>query len=132
MNELMMLRQMLGGSSGWLEVVFLLGMFGIVLFRRESITSLGLFRLAYILFALSILLPALMTPALRNIGPMTSRMFAGRSNTMQSDIGFVAGLLLYGGGPILFAGSVICAFGSVMPRNKPVVAPPLPTKHPLD
>ncbi|MBI3468160.1 MAG: hypothetical protein HY000_34580 [Planctomycetes bacterium] len=131
MNELMMLRQLMG-SSGWLEVVFLLGMFGFVLFRRDSITAPGRFRLAYILFAMSILLPALLTPALGGVGGMTGRMFAGRSNTLQSDVGFVTGLVVYGSGPILFAFSVIFAFSSLMPRKALFTEPPPPVKHPLD
>ena len=131
MNELMLMRELFG-ESGWLQPVFLLSMFTALLFRRDCITSPGKFRAAYFLFALSLILPALMGPVLGTAGFQSmARMFSGRSYTMQSDAGFTVSLIATAGGPGLFALSIVCALASMMPR-KPPPAPLPPPKHPLD
>jgi hypothetical protein len=133
MSELMLLRQMAGGDV-WLSVACLLGLFGVVIFRRESIVNWRLFRLSYILLAASIAVPALLLPAL-NMG------FGGGNITrnlgvsgMGPDKSLGLLLLLNGTGPTLLAFCILCAFGSLLPRNiydlnRP---PAAPMKHPLD
>ena len=131
MNELMLLRQLFG-ESGWLQPVFLLGLFAALLFRRDCITSPGKFKLAYVLFALSLILPAVVGPVLGSAGYQSmARMFAGRAYTVQSDVGFTLSVISTAGGPTLFGLSIIFALASMMPR-KPPPPPAPPAKHPLD
>src|SRR5438128_2147523 len=112
MSELMFFRQ-LSGSDTWLHVACLGGLFALVIFRRESIVSWRLFKLSYVLLALSIIVPALLWP-LGTIGGGIVRNMANSS--IHSDQGLGTLLLLNGSGPTLLAFSIFCAFGAVMPK----------------
>ncbi len=125
----MVLSQMLN-SNGLMHAVFLAGMFLIVVFKRESIAIPGMFKLAYVLFAFSLVLPALLTPVVISLGGLSMRGF--RAGT-ASDINWVASIIYNGTGPALFALSLLCAFGSMFPRHLRLPpAPSAPVKHPLD
>ena len=75
-----MLRQLISGdflSGNCIAVVVLIGLFVALLFRRESITSLGLFRMGYILFLLSLVIPSLV---------QSFFAFVGSSNGIRSGL----------------------------------------------
>lgn len=128
MNELMLLRQLMGSES-WLTVVTAVGLFLIVLYRRESIALPGLFRLGVIFFALAVAVPPFMTPLATYINggnPMV------RFNTGSND-SFILYMLMNAAGPVLLALSILCVFNAIMPRvfnQKPEAT--VPQRHPLD
>ena len=122
MQELMLGRLL--NSSGLLDAVFLAGMFAVLLFRRESIAIPGMFKLAYWLFGLSIVVPACMLP-------FVTAVRGTFSGPLADDVEVVLSILYSGTGPALLALSVLCAFGSMFPRKMPP-PPAAPTKHPLD
>lgn len=127
MQELV-LSQLLN-SNGALHAVFLAGLFLIVAFRKESIAIPGMFKLAYVLFAMSIFLPAVMLPIMNSLGGISSRTFRG---PVAADVNWVVNIVYSGAGPALFSLSLLCAFGSMFPRNLRMPPAPAPTKHPLD
>ena len=61
LEQLVFLRQFLGSGQAWLQVGFLLCLFAVLLFRPERIRSPGLFRWAVLLFALSVVVPHVLT-----------------------------------------------------------------------
>lgn len=126
MQELMLNLRLLN-PHGLLDAVFLAGMFAAIVFKKESIVIPGMFRLAYWLFALSIILPACLTPALAPLMAQNTS-FGGVS---AGEMGVVFNVLSMATGPVLFALSLLCMFGSMFPRKMPP-PPAAPTKHPLD
>lgn len=125
----MVLSQLLN-STGLMHAVFLAGLFLIVIFKKESIAIPGMFKLAYWLFAISIALPAAMLPIMSSISGSPMRGFRGVNG---ADVGWVLNVIYSGTGPALFALSLLCAFGSMFPRNLRLPpAPSAPVKHPLD
>ncbi len=127
MQDLVLSR--LFNSADTVHAVFLAGLFLIVVFRRESIAIPGLFKLAYWLFALSIVLPAITLPLVQMLGNSSSARFGGPA---AFDAKWVANLIYSAAGPAVFALSVLCAFGSMFPRNLPAAPTRAPEKHPLD
>lgn len=125
----MVLSQLLN-STGLMHAVFLAGLFLIVIFKKESIAIPSMFKLAYWLFAMSIVLPAVMLPIMSSLGSSPMRGFRGVNG---ADVGWVLNVIYSGAGPALFALSLLCAFGSMFPRNLRLPpAPTAPMKHPLD
>ena len=119
------------GSNGLLYAVFLAGMFAVVLFKREGIAIPGMFKLAYWLFAAAIVVP----PCLMSLASaMMDQPFASvqMSGPRASDLGLTLTALYSGAGPVLFALSMLCAFGSMFPRKLPRAVQAPPGKHPLD
>ena len=57
-NELYYLMQLLGGGQGLLQVAFLAGLLLIPVFKPERIHKPGLFKVACLLFAISIMAPS--------------------------------------------------------------------------
>ena len=109
--QLIMLRQLISGdflSGNCIAVVVLIGLFVALLFRRESITSLGLFRMGYILFLLSLVIPSLV---------QSFFAFVGSSNGIRSGLSANGtSLAIYTPiGPIFLAAGLLCILGSLMP-----------------
>lgn len=129
-QELLYLRQLLGNSGqGWLQVTLLGFLFLVLVFRPERISNRSLFRVACLLFALSIIVPPVLTfsvsfltdvatPSQRNYGGMM-----GESPLMWS--------LTRALETVLFGTSAMCGLLSLIPgreRKSPLEA----AKHPLD
>lgn len=126
--EQFVLSQLFGGQN-LIHAVFLAGMFAVVLFRRETIAIPGMFKLAYWLFAAAIVVPACITPfATAMSGSFSARM----RGPMASDVGWVLNAVYTATGPVLFALSVLCAFGSMFPRKLRPASIAAPAPHPLD
>lgn len=116
-------------SQGVSHAVFLAGLFAVVLFKKESIAIPGMFKLAYFLFAAAIVLPACITP----FAAVMKGSFSGHMGARTfSDLDWTISLALNAAGPLLFALSILCAFGSLFPRKLPPPPPSAPVKHPLD
>ena len=128
MSELMFLRQFLG-SEGWLPVVIAVGLFLIVIYRRDTIALPGLFRLGVFFFALAIALPPLMMPLATYVSG-ANPMAGINSGRIES---LMVYMLMNATGPALQALTILCVFNAIMPRvfnRKP--EPMAPQKHPLD
>jgi hypothetical protein len=107
-----------------LHAVYLMSMFTVIIWRRDSIVNFGLFRASYLFFAAAIVLPPIVWPFL----PIVSQ--GARWN---GDGQILYSLLSTGLGPFLFAAAVICGLASMMPRIRHQSTPPgPPPKHPLD
>ena len=127
MDQMLLLRQLYGGDA-LLTTALLIGVFLVVLWKRQEIASPALFRWGVMFFALSIALPPFMLPLATYIsGSGSPRGLRGGSGES-----FVIMLLMNGTGPVLQALTVLCVFNAIMPRifNKP--KPIVPQKHPLD
>ena len=116
-------------SNGLMYAVFLGGMFAVVAFRKESIAIPGMFKLAYSLFALAVVLPACMLPVFAAMGNISLGQV---QSPVAGDLDWVVNAVYSGTGPALFALSVVCAFGSMFPRKLRTPPSVQPTKHPLD
>src|SRR5689334_13686058 len=131
MQELLLLKQMIGADN-WLSAVFLAGMFAILAFRRESIEIPGLFKLSILIFAASLVMPALLAPLVSAFGGGNyggGAPFGGGYTRSNGDLGFVVSLVYGIAGPGLFALSLMCGVWSVFPRKLPKPrAAAVPTK----
>ena len=118
-TEMLMLRQMFSGN--YLPAVLLAGLFVALLFRRDSIESYPLFRLGYIFFILSLVLPALAQSylAAANVGGWSRVEFSGDGTPFA---------LFNAIGPIFQAIGLMCTLGSLMPRpaKRALLMPPTP------
>jgi hypothetical protein len=125
-----MLRQLISGdylSGNCVAVVVLIGLFVALLFRRESITSLGLFRMGYILFLLSLVIPSVVQSFFAWIPPNGIRSGLSANGSSLAIYTAIA--------PIFLAAGLTCILGSLMPprvRRPPYRPPAPPQKHPLD
>lgn len=125
LNQLL-LQRLTQSDLGWMQVVYLAGMFAILIWRRESVVNPWLFRMSYLLFAAALVLPPIISPFLpgyslgSSLGGVDSQTFI---NAAANAIG-----------PGFFAGAIICGLGSLLPplknTSRPIAAPP--PKHPLD
>jgi hypothetical protein len=109
-------------GSGWVQAIYVAGMFAVLMWRKESVTKWRLFRLSYLLYGASLVLPPLILPLLT---------VAVQRPNISNDIFTYA--IISAMEPILFASAVLCGLGSMMPRHnyaRPVEMPP--AKHPLD
>lgn len=122
--EQLFLQRLFQGEQGWVQAVYLAGMFAIVLWRKESVVNWRLFRMSYLLYGASLVLPPILTPLIQFFFYPNAGAYAGGQVFTYI---FISAL-----GPLLFAAAVICALGSMLPRL--IVAQPAgpPTKHPLD
>ena len=125
-EELFFLRQLLGGGQGWLSFGLLLCLFGVLLFRPERIRSPELFRLAWLFFALSIIVPPVLMSCLSFF------QFTG-GPSFRSPRGMSSLLLTVQGasGPLLLGLSLIFAFLALSPRRGARHGES-PVKHPLE
>jgi hypothetical protein len=125
LQEMLYLRQLLAGGQAWLQLGLLLFLFGVLLFKPERIRLPGLFQWAWMLFALSVMVPPLLTFCVWLF------QLTGARSTRS---GGPASLLLaveVASGPVLLGLSLIFAFLALSPRSRP--DPRLgPTKHPLE
>jgi hypothetical protein len=130
-TEMLMLRQFFGGEGGYLSVVIAVGLFLIVIYRRDTIAVPALFRLGMIFYALSIAIPPFILPLVSYIHGRNPVM--GRNLASGSDGAFWY-MIGNATGPVLQGLTLLCAFNAIMPRiigRKPE-APIIPQKHPLD
>lgn len=126
-QELFYLRQLLGSGQGWLQVGFLLCLFAVLLFRPERIRSPALFRLALLLFVLSVVAPHVLTFCfgfLQFIDDDYSITFGRGANGLLVTLQGASG-------PILLGVSLILAFEALSPGSPPQRRVS-PTKHPLE
>ena len=129
-QELFYLRQLFGGSAqGWLQVTLLGFLFLVLVFKPDRIHNRSLFRVACLLFALSVIVPPVLTfgvsfladgatSSYRNYGPTM-----GESPLMLSLTGVWA--------PVLCGTSAMCALLSLIPGREGK-SPFEAAKHPLD
>lgn len=103
-----------GGQRGWLDAAMVLSFFWIAVARPERIANILRFRIACILFALSILTPALINLYLFSGGG--SNLFGGMGGR-GGDPG--AGIYLQIATPALQMLSFLLGIDSVMPRKTP-------------
>jgi predicted neutral ceramidase superfamily lipid hydrolase len=119
-----LLQRLMGSEGGLTYAVYLVSMFAVMIWRRESIVNFALFRVSYLLFAAAVVLPPVIFPFL----PAFSQ-----GNPLNADGQILISLVTNGIGPLLFAAAVVCGLGSMMPAIR--YQPPTPTqpqKHPLD
>jgi hypothetical protein len=115
-----------GGQRGWLEAAMVASFFWIAVARPERIGNIMRFRIACILFALSILTPALVNLYLVTSGSNPFGRMAGGGG----DPG--AGIYLQIATPALLMFSFLLGIDSVMPRKPtPERRPPAPPTTPL-
>ena len=126
-QELFYLRQLLGSGQGWLQVGFLLCLFAVLLFRPERIRSPALFRLAFLLFVLSVIVPQVLTSCFGFLQFISggSSFRPGREATS------LLVTLQSTSGPLLFGLSMILAFLALSPSSPPQRRVS-PVKHPLE
>lgn len=127
-DEIWLLRQLFSPNGDYLAVVVLVGLFVALLFRRDLIRSVAMFRLGYISFIISIFGPTLLQSWWSAIAPGV--VFADRRSETP---------VLYAGitsvGPIFLAIALMCILGSLLPPSgvrSRATPPPVPQKHPLD
>jgi hypothetical protein len=110
-----------GGQRGWLEAAMVASFFWIAVARPERIGNIMRFRIACILFALSMLTPALVNLYLLTTGSNPFNRMAGGGG----DPG--AGVYLQIATPALLMVSFLLGIDSVMPRQserRPPTTPP--------
>lgn len=130
MNELFLRRALgldgAGGGEVWLAVVFLAGLLCAALWRPERVGRPALFRLAYVLFALYFVLPALADVIVRMplSDPFQPQPFRpGDPGLLVATwTSSVVNLV----GRAVFALSVVCGFGSLDVRRRAWAARPGP------
>lgn len=127
MQQLLYLRELFGGGQGWLQVGFLLCLFGVLLFRREAIRYPGWFICAWLLFALSVMVPHLLTFWLGFL------QFINDGSSFRSGRGAASLLVTFqvASGPVLFGLSLIFAFLALRPGPRPQRSGG-PPRHPLE
>src|SRR5262245_54858451 len=106
-EQFLMQRLFQGDGGGWMHVVYLAGMFLVLIFRRDSVLNPWLFRMSYLLFAAALVLPHIITPFL----PVMSQAARMGNVDTQTFIWATANAI----GPVLFAGAIICGLGSLLP-----------------
>jgi hypothetical protein len=109
MEEFMMGR-LLDRASGIAAALYLVSLLGVVIFKPERIRSPYLFRLAYMLLAVALVLPALIDSLLQMALFDDGRAY-GRS---MGGLGFMfVSPLFHMIGHVLFGVSILCGFGSL-------------------
>jgi len=129
-QELLYLRQLLGNSGqGWLQVTLLGFLFLVLVFRPERIYNRSLFRVACLLFALSVIVPPVLTLSVSLLADgavSSSRNYRGMMSQAPHMLSLTATLE-----SVLFGTSAMCGLLSLIPgreRKSPLEA----AKHPLD
>jgi len=105
------LSQMLGNMTQvWLNVAFIACVFAVLMFKRERIVNVALFRTACVLFTLSLIAPSvglfLLSTVAEAASPMARKPFGEITVSMK-----VVNLLA----PLLFAGAFMTAVSSMIP-----------------
>lgn len=129
-DEWLFLRRLLGDTGqGWLQATMLGFLFLVLAFKPDRIHNRALFRVACLLFALSLLIAPILNFALTLLadspGP-SSRGFPGLMGGSR-----VTYMLITTIGPILFGISVMCALVSLIPGRR-YQGPAEPARHPLE
>lgn len=129
-DELFLLQQLFGGGNaqGWLAAAYLLGLIAVLAYRPERIRMPGLFRWACVLFALSVMVPPMLTgmfTLLQSIGKSAFRPSRG-----SGDFWVYLYPMLNASGPVLLGISLICALVALSPGPRSR-ALPQPPRHPL-
>src|SRR5262245_12383559 len=121
------LQRVAQSESGIAQGVYLAGIFAVLLWRRESVSSWWLFRMSVLLYGGSLVVPAIVTPLMRPL------IVAGPGYPPNDFSQIVCSIAIGAMWPALFAGAVICGVSSMLPRIAPWrSAPPFPGPHPLD
>jgi hypothetical protein len=115
-------------SDSWLNVMFMAGLFSFLMYRRDSIVSPTLYKIAWFLFAASLAVPSLIIPVILQIDPGLS----GMGVRAQGDVLFLLRILGNAAGPLLLALAMCCFISSVLPRIRRPLGPPAPDRCPLD
>ena len=106
-----------GSNETWLAVVFLIGLFCVAIWQPQRIVRPTLFRTAYILFALSILVPAF-TEVIFRITTLGTADSIARRGAFGTPLLVSSTITLVG--RVVFGISVVCALGSLeINRRKP-------------
>jgi len=115
-------------SPNYIPVAVLVGLFLVLMFRRESINSIGMFRIGYISFIASVVLPPLLQTAWV---AMTTPSNSLGSGSLPTGFPFAA---INAVEPIFMGVGLLFIFGSLMPRRtkRPQPELPPPQRHPLD
>jgi hypothetical protein len=105
-----------GGQRGWVEAAFLVCLFWAALGHPDRIRSPITFRIAVLLFAVSLIAPTIVNLYLAGIGqsPLSPQ---GRPRGQDTMAGVYA-IYLSAAGPALFMLSFLLAIDSVIPRGK--------------
>jgi hypothetical protein len=125
---LLLTRLLQNDPVGWMQLVYLTGMFVALIWRKEAIVNWKLFRASYLFFGVSLLLPSIALPLTQMFG--TSGGFSPRAPSTNPNI--VTQILINAIGPACFAGAVICGLGSMAPQRTRIVHTAPATLHPLD
>ena len=125
LQYMLMQNQGGGGSGSWTALGLLAGFLLVFFYKRELVTSWILLRMAIILYALSLVLPAFVMGVTIPI----TRFSLGNNAVFETVV--VQGLASCLG-PASLAISMVCFFSSVMPRRSSLVSQTIPQKHPLD
>ncbi len=113
------------GSDSWLALGVLAVFVIAIFYKRELVTSWIMLRMAVILFAVSLVLPAF---AMGVTIPIARFSFGSNAPFESLMAQGLAGCV----GPASLAISLLCLFSSVMPRRASLVPQAVPQKHPLD
>jgi hypothetical protein len=123
-SDLTIFSQM--ASNGFLTAIILVALFVTLLYRRDSIISVSLFRLGCILYVFSVIGPGMFATAwFWIVGPYSP-------SQASTPVGY--SILLAIIGPVSLGAGLLCIFSSLLPRRpfQEGVAPAPPQKHPLD
>jgi hypothetical protein len=125
--ELIVYRQLASSGESWTHAVFLVGVFLIVLFRRDQIVAPYMFRVSVLLFVLSFILPVVVNGVMqykaRATGGIMIGSVGGFLQSMTTSIG-----------PITLGFAVLLCVLSMLPQRSRYPGPPHgPAEpHPLD
>ncbi len=108
-----LLAQLFGGMTQiWVNVAFLVCVFGLLMYRPERIVNVALLRIACLLFAVSLIAPSLaiflLSAGEETGSSMRSNPFGEITWSMK-----IVNLLP----PVLFAGAFLAAVSSIMPTS---------------
>jgi hypothetical protein len=105
--------QLFGSGELWLNVAFLVCMFAVVIFRPQQVGNSGLYRMAYILFALSLIIPAV-AQGIITLASLERRDFNRGAEISLTVIIPIVNVI----GKILFGIAVICGLSSLRLRSR--------------
>jgi hypothetical protein len=130
-QQMMFLQQLLGRSgANWLSVTLLVGLLAALIFRPGAIHNLLLFRVAFWLLALSVIVSPLMSLFLSmfpmNFGGNVQYGFNSSSSVTEFLLGSVNVLAA-----AMEGASIVCGLLSLLPPT-PRRSLAEPVKHPMD
>jgi len=130
-DEYQLMRRILGlgplsSPDVWLAVAYLVCLFAVLIFRPQQISSPYLFRISYILFAVSYIVPTF-------VDAIVQMTMFDELNGMRSGRGGIALMIVSPFfrmiGRVLFGVSVLCGFTSLRPRGEDGVPRPSRPTH---